>query len=120
MAFDRNVKIDGKVRDRGKIKWTALMLPEHVRELRQWQEDSEKVKRPELDEFDLQTMQEEVARALSSRLETRITSWRDGKLTYHGGVLQEVSTQYVSYEDPFGKHRVPIEEMVGVMIVELS
>jgi hypothetical protein len=40
-------------------------------------EDAEKVKRPELDEFDLQTMQEEVGRALSSSLETRITTMID-------------------------------------------
>lgn len=94
------------------------MLPEHVKELRKWQEDADKVKRPELDEFDLQTMQEEVERALSSKLETRITTWLDGRLHYHRGVVREVSTQYLSYEDPFGKHRLPIHEIVAVMIVE--
>lgn len=117
MAFNRDVTVDGDIRDRGKIKWTAMMLPEHVKELRKWQEDADKVKRPELDEFDLQTMQEEVTRALSSGLETRITTWLDGQLHYHRGVIQEISTQYVSYEDPYGKHRVPIHEMVAVMIV---
>ena len=118
MAFDRGVKIDGNIRDRGKIKWTAMMLPEHVKELRKWQEDSEKVRRPELDEFDLQTMQEEVERAVTSGAETRITTWVDGYFHYHRGVIKEVSTQYMSYEDPFGKHNLPIHEIVAVMLVE--
>lgn len=30
-------------KDRGTIKWTALMLPEHTARLRQWQAESEKV-----------------------------------------------------------------------------
>jgi len=29
-----------------------------------------------------------------------------------------VSTQYLSYEDPFGKHRIPIHEITAVMIME--
>ncbi|WP_213423025.1 YolD-like family protein [Bhargavaea massiliensis] len=27
------------IRDRGNIKWTAMMLPEHLRLLREWQEE---------------------------------------------------------------------------------
>ena len=118
MAWDRDVKMDGNIRDRGKIKWTAMMLPEHVKELRQWQEDADKVKRPDLDEFDLQTMQEEVGRALSSGLETRITTWADGYFRYHRGIVHEATTQYVCYEDPFGKHRVAVNEIVAVMLME--
>ena len=118
MAFNSDITIWGNVRDRGKKKWTAMMLPEHIEELRKWQEDMDKVKRPELDEFDLETMQEEVARALTSGLETRITTWVDGQFHYHRGVVQEVSTQYLRYEDPFGKHRIPIHEITAVMILE--
>jgi len=118
MASNKDVIIDGNLRDRGRKKWTAMMLPEHIRELRKWQEDLDKVKRPELDEFDLETMQEEVGRALTSGLETRITTWIDGKFHYHRGIVQEVSTQYLSYEDPFGKHRIPIHEITAVMIME--
>lgn len=38
------------LKDRGNIKWTSLMLPEHVGVLRKWAEDIDKVPRPELDE----------------------------------------------------------------------
>lgn len=107
-----------KCKDRGNKKWTAMMLPEHIKELRQDEENYNKISRPKLDEFDLETMQDEVQRALTSKLETRITSWKDGKLHYHRGIVHEVSTQYLTYEDPFGKHRLAIHEIVAVMIME--
>lgn len=113
-----NIYNNAKYYDRGNKKWTALMLTEHLKELRQDEKDYNKVSRPQLDEFDLQNMQEEVDRALTSKLETRITSWRDGRFIYHRGVVQEVSTQYLRYEDPFGKHQILIHELVAVMIME--
>ncbi|MET3574841.1 YolD-like family protein [Bhargavaea ullalensis] len=30
------------IRDRGNIKWTAMMLPEHLKLLREWQEGEER------------------------------------------------------------------------------
>lgn len=30
------------IRDRGNIKWTAMMLPEHLKLLREWQEEEER------------------------------------------------------------------------------
>jgi hypothetical protein len=107
-----------KYTDRGNKKWTAMMLTEHLKELRQDEADFDKVSQPLLDEYDLQMLQEEVGRALTSKLETKITSWKDGRFHYHRGVVHEVSTRYLVYEDPFGKHRLPIPEIVAVMIME--
>lgn len=38
------------LRDRGRIKWTAMMLPEHVRLLREWKEEGGHRKPIEIDE----------------------------------------------------------------------
>lgn len=38
------------IKDRGTIKWTAMMLPEHVELLKQLEHEQQKVKKPELDE----------------------------------------------------------------------
>ncbi|WP_399632627.1 YolD-like family protein [Sporosarcina sp. SG10008] len=46
------------IRDR--IKWTAMMLSEHIRELRIWMKEDNYKERPELDNYDLQGIQEEV------------------------------------------------------------
>ncbi|WP_096434761.1 YolD-like family protein [Alteribacter populi] len=37
------------LRDRGVIKWTSMMLPEHVRELKQLKQGYAKMKKPEFD-----------------------------------------------------------------------
>ena len=51
------------IRDRGTKKWTAMMLPEHLKELRIWENENKMVKRPELEEFELTLIAEEVERA---------------------------------------------------------
>ena len=40
---------DDNLKDRGSIKWTAMMLPEHVGLLRKLESGQDKVKRPVLD-----------------------------------------------------------------------
>lgn len=41
--------MNDNLRDRGTIKWTAMMLPEHVSLLRELESNQDKVKRPVLD-----------------------------------------------------------------------
>jgi len=44
------------IRDRGSIKWTAMMLPEHVELLRKWAKEDHHKKKPELDEQRLEEL----------------------------------------------------------------
>ncbi|WP_342538297.1 MULTISPECIES: YolD-like family protein [unclassified Sporosarcina] len=48
------------IRDRGNVKWTAMMLSEHVAELHRWQNEDNYEGRPELDDYDLQAIQYEI------------------------------------------------------------
>ncbi|MCA1063278.1 YolD-like family protein [Rossellomorea sp. AcN35-11] len=52
------------IRDRGRIKWTSMMLPEHVKLLRDWAKEDTYEKRKELDEQELDRMNEVVAEAM--------------------------------------------------------
>ncbi|MBN8190839.1 YolD-like family protein [Bacillus sp. NTK074B] len=52
------------IRDRGRIKWTSMMLPEHVKLLRDWAKEDTHEKRAELDEQELDRMNEVVAEAM--------------------------------------------------------
>ena len=45
-----------KNRDRGRIKWTAMMLTEHVQKLKEWMDEDHYEERPSLCEFDLQAI----------------------------------------------------------------
>ncbi|WP_456282928.1 YolD-like family protein [Bacillus sp. JZ34] len=48
---------DDNLKDRGSIKWTAMMLPEHVSLLRELESNQNKVKRPVLDMSQIEDME---------------------------------------------------------------
>ncbi|GKV67616.1 hypothetical protein NCCP2716_01140 [Sporosarcina sp. NCCP-2716] len=45
------------IRGRDRNKWTAIMLPEHIAKLREWQAEDDKLPQPVLSEFDLEEIQ---------------------------------------------------------------
>lgn len=107
-----------KKRDRGSIKWTAMMLPEHTMQLREDVANYNKVERPQLDEYDLQTLQEEIERAIISKAETKTTTWRDGELSHIRGVIEEIMLKWLIIDGPFGSMSVSLDSVVGVMLLE--
>ncbi|MGA9287690.1 MAG: YolD-like family protein [Anaerobacillus sp.] len=52
------------IRDRGNIKWTSMMLPEHVKELRDWKAEEQRKGKPVLDEQIIEEMNELICEAM--------------------------------------------------------
>lgn len=65
------------IRDRGNKKWTAMMLTEHVKEIRDWYESDNDIPEPDYDEFDLNALAEELNIAFQTKSNVRITYWVD-------------------------------------------
>lgn len=107
-----------KMRDRGNIKWTAMMLPEHTTQLREDKANYNKVDRPQLDEYDLQTLQEEIERAIVSKAETRTTTWKDGEFSHIQGVIEKITPQYLILDGPYGPMNLTLDSVVGVMLLD--
>ncbi|MED1659615.1 YolD-like family protein [Bacillus licheniformis] len=55
---------DDNLKDRGSIKWTAMMLPEHVSLLRELESNQDKVKRPVLDTSQIEDMEIIISEAM--------------------------------------------------------
>jgi|GEM_PF-364638 len=55
---------DENLKDRGSIKWTAMMLPEHVGLLRELESNLNKVKRPVLDMSQIEDMEMIISEAM--------------------------------------------------------
>ncbi len=108
------------IRDRGSIKWTAMMLPEHVVELRKWMDREYYTERPDLDEFDLQGIQEEIEVAHKRKCETLVETWKDGLITPHQGIIEglDLQTQTVLLDDPFGIERIQVSDIISVKCVD--
>ncbi|RLQ90654.1 YolD-like family protein [Falsibacillus albus] len=64
------------IRDRGRIKWTSMMLPEHVKMLRDWAKEDSFKEKVELDEQQLEEMNEIAAQAMEDRKKVVITYYR--------------------------------------------
>ncbi len=108
------------IRDRGNIKWQGLMLPEHVAEINNWRNKQLYEERPQLDDFDLQSIQEEIESAYKRKCQTLIITWKDGKFMMRGGIITEINVQSmcIFLDNPFGIERIAVADIVGAQIKE--
>ncbi|WP_404337713.1 YolD-like family protein [Planococcus rifietoensis] len=120
LSINRDRKMVGDVQDRGALKWTSLMLPEHIRMLREWKEEDNRVPKPELDEFDLQQIEEELDLAFKRRCEVLIKSWKDYKIIEHRGKIEQIDLhgRQLFYTNLSGRQRLAVDEIVAVSSTE--
>ena len=106
--------------DRGNKKWTAMMLTEHVELLRQWHDEDEFTERPELDEWELTLLAEEVERAHKGKSDVKLTHWKDGKLLDDYGTIINIdrSSKIIVLDDPFGTRRYEFDDITAISIID--
>lgn len=104
------------VRDRGMQKWRGLMLSEHLAEINNWMDKDHYDERPELSEWDLQSIQEEIEVAYKRKCQTLVRTWKDGKIMTRGGIIEgiDLRTMIVIFDNPFGPERIPVSDIIGV------
>ncbi|WP_270179177.1 YolD-like family protein [Alkalihalobacillus sp. CinArs1] len=83
------------IRDRGNIKWTSMMLPEHVKELREWKEEDRRREQPELDEQKMEEMNDTICEAMAFHQPLTFHYFKNG--------TKNVLTGYVHYIDQLNK-----------------
>ncbi|MFV9832743.1 hypothetical protein A4A36_11595 [Bacillus subtilis] len=66
------------LRDRGTIKWTSMMLPEHLIQLKQDLIDVSKIEKPSLDDQQIEEMDLLVSEALEFNKELRFNLFNNG------------------------------------------
>ncbi|MFJ7935966.1 YolD-like family protein [Sporosarcina sp. NPDC096371] len=108
------------LKDRGNIKWQGMMLPEHVTKLNDWRDKTHLIKRPELSEWDLQSLQEELESAYMRQCAASVTTWCEGKESTYMGKISELDQRLnsLSIEGPFGEDKVPVKEVIKVRCLE--
>jgi len=105
------------IRDRGRIKWTSMMLPEHVKLLRDWVKEDRFEDRKEMDEQQLELMNEILFEAIEFDQFVTITHYRNrnyeiviGKIHYWDEL-----TQKLHIVDRFDEvHRILVSNIVDV------
>ncbi|MFC7685901.1 YolD-like family protein [Ureibacillus sp. GCM10028918] len=79
------------IRDRGNIKWNAMMLPEHVKMLRDWHEKDDDVEKPELDEWALQELSEQLQIAYKNNDEVELKVWENRNVYNVSGKITQLN-----------------------------
>jgi hypothetical protein len=99
------------IRDRGRIKWTAMMLPEHVKMLRDWVKEDTYEEKKEMDEQQLERMNELLSEAMECDQLVTITHYHNQKYEMVIGKLHVVDR----FEEV---HHISIEDIADARITE--
>lgn len=115
-----NTMKDDNLKDRGSIKWTAMMLSEHLSLLRELESNRNKVKRPVLDMVQIEDMDKIICEAMEfnltvlfsvfkplpflNRAESGETINIEGKIHYINHIrkvfhIVEGDTNFIKFED---------------------
>jgi YolD-like protein len=79
------------IQDRGNIKWTSLMLPEHVKELRKYiNEDYYDIPEPTLDEQQLEEINSLILEAIELNIPLLFTIYKDKRLKEVRGFIHYI------------------------------
>ena len=78
------------IRDRGRIKWTSLMLPEHVKILREWAREDEWAEKAELDEQRLEELDQIVQTAFAARKQVMIRLFKKQSIRTISGTIEKI------------------------------
>jgi hypothetical protein len=93
MFVYNNVGGDKMLKDRGTIKWTSLMLPEHVEQLKQLWEESKLADKPILDEQQLEKLNANCTYALHNKVPISLTYYQQGKEKNIEGQIKKLDSQ---------------------------
>ena len=100
--------------DRGTIKWTSMMMPEHIEILKQINEQQEWKEKPMISEFQKEEMNLALQLALKDDLTIELEFFRNHD--YHkikGKLLSvDVFNQFVRIEDQY----LPLDSLTGAWI----
>lgn len=109
------------IRDRGRIKWTSMMLPEHVKMLRDWVKEDAYEYRKELDEQQLEAMNETLLGAMEFDQQVIISH-------YHGHHYEIVMGKIHYWDQAFGKlhiadqfdeiHKIKLEDIYDIRLAD--
>lgn len=109
------------IRDRGRIKWTSMMLPEHVKMLRDWAQEDEYEKERQLDEQQLEQLNETILEAMEYNRPLSITYYRQRKYELVIGKIHYWNElgQKLHIVDRFEEiHRIGISHIADVRLAD--
>ena len=102
------------IRDRGRIKWISMMLPEHVKLLRDWASEDEFEKEKQLDEQQLEQLNDTLLEAMEFNRPVTITYYRHHQRKY------ELVIGKIHYWNELGQKLHIVDKFEEIHRIQLS
>lgn len=109
------------IHDRGRIKWVSMMLPEHVKLLREWAEEDTYETKRELDEQQMEIMNEIMMEAFERSRSITIVHYCQQKYELLVGCIQKWDNlnNRLIIIDHFGEeHRIHLSNVMDVQLAD--
>lgn len=107
------------IRDRGRIKWTSMMLPEHVKMLRDWVKEDTYEQKKEMDEQQFELMNNVLLEAMEFNQHVTITHYGCRNYEIVIGTIHywDEWNQKLHIVDRFEEvHRIELKNIVDVRL----
>lgn len=109
------------IRDRGRIKWTSMMLPEHVKLLRDWTKEDMYDQVRDIDEQNFESMNTVISEAMEFGKSVAVTHYRHKNYELVMGTIHfwDEINQKLHIVDRFEEvHRIHISDIADVRVAE--
>ncbi|WP_156290801.1 YolD-like family protein [Oceanobacillus salinisoli] len=106
------------VNDRGTIKWTSLMMPEHIQALNDMWKDQEKKSKPILDEQELEELGMKLQMAIHNDLAIEVKYYKDHDYQLIKGKLSKVDNvnNTLIFQNS-GRDKINLSDIIDVTII---
>ncbi len=104
------------VRDRGNIKWVSMMLPEHVKLLKEYKKELQEVEKPTLDEQKYEEFNEIISRAVEEDMPLEFTYYQKGEMKKLIGQINQIDhlKKKIHILSKTGHHQLRLADIVEI------
>lgn len=98
------------IKDRGNIKWGAMMMPEHLDYLKGYKNDFT-VQQRELTEWELEDIQQTIEQAYHQQLDVKLEVWTAGNTAQWTGIIKSINTTELILETLLRTKAIPFNSI---------
>lgn len=105
------------IRDRGTIKWTSMMLPEHVQLLKKVAINEEKIMKPELDEQAIEEFEFLICEAMEFNSPLVLEVFENGFCKTLSGTVHYINhlkSQLILQDDNGLFHHIRFDKLINI------
>ena len=106
------------IQDRGTMKWTALMLPEHVEKIKEWKQEVLAESPRELTSWELEDLQQTIDQAINEQLIIILKVWGVSKYVEWIGTIESIipDTKELVLQTISKDKRIPLQNIYSARL----